>query len=91
MTTKGYLWAVVDSGLMGQPIDFDGICLLPTSSIPTVKEMIEANFENEDFLMVVEEVVRGSNCIVDSGNVYMIDGILYVKGLSATFSEEVSI
>ncbi len=87
--TKGYLWAVVDSALMGQPIEFDDICLLPTSSIPEKEEMIEANFENEDFLMVVEKVVQGSNCIVNNGNVYMIDGILYVKGMSVTSIEGV--
>lgn len=86
--TKGYLWAVIDSALMGKAIEFDNICLLPTSSIPEKKEMIEANFENEDFLMVVEDVVQGSNCIVNNGNVYMIDGLLYVQGLSVTFVEE---
>ncbi len=86
--TKGYLWAVVDVMLMGQPIEFDNICLLPTSSIPEKKEIIEANYENEDFLMVVEGIVQGSNCIVYNGNVYIIDGILYVKGMSVTFVEE---
>lgn len=87
--TKGYLWAVVDSVLIGQPIEFDDICLIPTSSIPEKKEMIEANFENEDFLMVVEEVVEGSNCIVREGVLYMIDGVLYVKGMSVTFVDGV--
>lgn len=87
MTTKGYLWAVVDSELIGQAIEFDNIALIPTSSIPENEEMIEANFENEDFLMVVEKVVEGSNCIVNNGNVYMIDGILYVRGVSVTFVE----